>query len=185
MTHDTSAAADTVQAETQLIPGLAPVVPLTGEPTVTPSSFDLVLRGYDRHQVDEHLRQLAGTIEQLRTELARTSSELERGRPSYDALGERVAQILGLAEAEAAQLRSDAERDAADLRVQAHRDAEELVASVRREVDELGQRRSALLAEMEAMRQTLGGILTGAVGRDPDQTALNDLSSDTAAPVGG
>ena len=180
----------------ELIPGLAvadgPVGPSGGElPTAgaaaQPYNFDLVLRGYDRHQVHQHLDRVSALIEQLGTELSeatrresanaaelvRLRGDLERGRPSYDSLGERVSQILGLAESEANQLREDASRDAdswrdaagreaADIRSDARREAEQLVAAARSEVEELDRRRTALLTEMESMRDRLQAVLSGA-----------------------
>jgi DivIVA domain-containing protein len=183
-------------AGAELIPGLAvadrPEGPSGGElpaagAAVQPYNFDLVLRGYDRHQVHQHLDRVAALIEQLRTdlaeatrresanaaELARLRGDLERGRPSYDSLGERVSQILGLAEGEADQLRADARRDAdgwrdaagreaADIRSEARREAEALVAAARSEVGELDRRRTALLSEMASMRDALQSVLTSA-----------------------
>lgn len=159
----------------------------TAEAAAQPYNFDLVLRGYDRHQVHQHLDRVAALIEQLRGELAeatrresghaaelrRLQSDLERGRPSYDSLGERVGQILGLAESEANQLRADARhdsdtwrdaagREAADIRSDARREADQLVAAARSEVEELDLRRTALLVEMESIRDRIQSVLSGA-----------------------
>lgn len=202
----------------ELIPGLAvadgPAGPGGGElpaaeATAQPYNFDLVLRGYDRHQVHQHLDRVAALIEQLRAELAeatrresanaaelgRLRGDLERGRPSYDSLGERVGQILGLAESEADQLRENARQDAdswrdaarreaADIRSDARREAEELVASARDEVAELDRRRTELLTEVESMRDRLQAVLAGASEpwRPPASEAALDATNPSSLP---
>ena len=174
----------------------------TAEAAAQPYNFDLVLRGYDRHQVHQHLDRVAALIEQLRGELAeatlaresghaaeldRLRGELERGRPSYDSLGERVGQILGLAESEANQLREDARhdsdtwrdaagREAADIRSDARREADQLVAAARSEVEELELRRTALLVEMESMRDRIQSV-SGA--SEPWRPQASDPPPDT------
>ncbi|HVA62063.1 MAG TPA: hypothetical protein VNG13_16230 [Mycobacteriales bacterium] len=75
-------------------------------------SFDLVLRGYDRAQVDRH-------VDWLETELAQAQAELARTQPSYEDLGERIGQILELADAEATSLRTAAQLDAERVRTDA------------------------------------------------------------------
>ena len=175
-----------------LIPGMVTVVdeaapttppPIAAQPVslaatpAQPSGFDLVLRGYERHQVDRYVYHLTVLLEELRSrlgdssqreavataELADVRAELERGRPSFEALGERVSKMLTLAESEAAQLRADAERDAkalrhasereaAEIRTAAHRDAEELGAAARREVSDLTERRVVLLSDIAGAR---------------------------------
>lgn len=179
----------------------------TAEAAAQPYNFDLVLRGYDRHQVHQHLDRVAGLIEQLRAELAestrresgnaaelgRLRSDLERGRPSYDSLGERVGQILGLAESEANQLRENARhdsdtwrdvagREAADIRSDARREADQLVAAARIEVEELDLRRTALLVEMESMRDRIQSVLSGA--SEPWRPQASDPSLDTTDTTG-
>lgn len=190
-----------------LIPGMVTVVdeaapttppPIAAQPVslaatpAQPSGFDLVLRGYERHQVDRYVYHLTVLLEELRSrlgdssqreavataELADVRAELERGRPSFEALGERVSKMLTLAESEAAQLRADAERDAkalrhasereaAEIRTAAHRDAEELGAAARREVSDLTERRVVLLSDIAGMRDALNDVLAGATEQWP------------------
>ena len=196
-----------------LIPGMVTVVeetrpevvvdlsaaPVHAAAAQTVSHFDVVLRGYERHQVDGHLRELTGLVDQLRAELAdvthressasgeleRMRGDLDRGRPSFDALGERVAQMLSLAESEAAQLRADAEQDtaalrhaagreAADIRSDARREAEELGAAARAEVADLGEQRVTLLTEIAAMRDTLNTILASSFEQWPSLAATDE-----------
>ncbi|MBA2697040.1 MAG: DivIVA domain-containing protein, partial [Actinobacteria bacterium] len=77
--------------------------------------FDMVMRGYDRHQVDtyvNHLETMARDLEerlvqaeqaagQGQQEAAEARAILERGRPTFESLGERIAAILSMAEEEA------------------------------------------------------------------------------------
>ncbi|MFZ5851254.1 MAG: DivIVA domain-containing protein, partial [Actinomycetota bacterium] len=126
-------------------------------------AFDVVLRGYDRGQVDRHVAGLEGAVRQataqlgdleaqvgaLRAELAQAHRLLQEAeRPSYSGLGARIEQLLRLAEeqaselvaqarAEAAQLVAGARVDAAELRAGAETDAAELRALAKREADEL------------------------------------------------
>jgi cell division septum initiation protein DivIVA len=195
-----------------LIPGMS-ATPAVAAPVgifdrVPPSdSFDVVLRGYERHQVDDHLAHQAATEAQLRSELealaAREAAaqqeltavrkELERGRPTFDALGERVSQMLGLAETEAEQMRADAARDAAELRERAateaadvrsdaRREAEELGAAARRELTSLKEERVDVLTDVAGMRDRLNDILAGTSEQWPslapaDESTQIDLTS--------
>ncbi len=191
---------------TSIVPGMAPdeLAPAAG-PAVAPS-FDVVLRGYERHQVDGHLSGLTQRVEQLRADLelarsrelaalqevSRAKAELERGRPTFDSLGERVAQMLGLAEAEAAAMREAAGREAflerenaskaaATMRSDAEHDAERTLASSRVELSDLQRRRGQLLADISAMRDAMDQLLAdrepatdGVDLRDPEVLASRD-----------
>ena len=176
-----------------LIPGMAPA-PVAAAPVgiferVAPSdSFDVVLRGYERHQVDDHLAHQAATEVQLRAELdaltAREAAvqqelvavrkELERGRPTFDALGERVTQMLGLAESEAEQMRADAARDAAELRERAAKEAADVRSDARREAEELG---AAARRELGALKEERVDVLTDVAGM---RDRLNDILAGTS-----
>jgi DivIVA domain-containing protein len=67
--------------------------------------FDVVLRGYDRHQVDEHIEQLEDQARQhrdqaqtLRRELSAVHRQLrERERPTHAGPGSWIEQLLRLA----------------------------------------------------------------------------------------
>src|ERR671939_385629 len=85
----------------------------------TPPAFDIVLRGYERRQVDEHLATLLkerGNAERRAAELEKQLNRLrqdvestrhEQAEPSYAGLGARVEKILRLAEEEARDLRAE------------------------------------------------------------------------------
>jgi DivIVA domain-containing protein len=199
-----------------LVPGMVTVVEERG-PALVPDrpayaeGFDLVLRGYDRHQVDAHLARTAALVTDMQealaaagaretalaAELAAVRAELERGRPSFDALGERVSQLLGLAETEADQLRASAraeadetrasaERDAAQVRSDARRDADELAESTRRELADLGRLREDLLGDLAEVRGSLEDVLARSTRRiDLSDTAARSDVEESGVPANG
>ena len=92
-------------------------------------AFELVRRGYDRDQVDNHLGWLE---DQLRNaEIARDAAEhaaasaaaeaeaareeLESGRPQWHEFGDRITEILNLAEEQGAQIRAQRSQEADEL----------------------------------------------------------------------
>ena len=102
-------------------------------------AFELVRRGYDRDQVENHLGWLE---DQLRSaEIARDAAEhaaasaaaeaetareaLESGRPEWHELGERITQILTLAEDQGAEIRTQRTREAEQLLADTSAAAEE------------------------------------------------------------
>lgn len=130
--------------------------------------FDLARRGYDRQQVDEHMRTLHAALadaqnahqrerrradwaeEELRnvqTQLEQRSAELADGRDGGAAqgFGYRVEKLLRTAEQEAAEVRSSATREATALLERAREDAE----AHRHEVEQSLIARTAML-EQEA-----------------------------------
>jgi cell division septum initiation protein DivIVA len=111
--------------------------------------FDLVLRGYDRRQVDEYLAALSNQLselrearqrEQRRAEIAENEvrsaqlviEELRQAPPSAPAeepaagqgFGYRAEKLLRAVEAEAAEVRSNAAREVTALLERAREDAE-------------------------------------------------------------
>ena len=93
-----------------------------------PREFATVMRGYDRHQVDEHIRNLAAETRRhqedalgARRELADAQRQIqEQERPTYSGLGARIEQLLRLAEEQATEhdadrrARAARDRDATD-----------------------------------------------------------------------
>ena len=137
--------------------------------------FDMVLRGYDRHQVDEQIERLENRVRQhrdqaqaLRRELSVAQRQLREGeRPAQAGLGLRIEQLLRLAEELAAEIRGEArtaveelqaaaKADAAELRAAAENEAAELRASAERETGDL---RASAEREADAVRsyRTAGG----------------------------
>jgi hypothetical protein len=89
--------------------------------------FGVVLRGYDRHQVDERIEQLEdqarqyrGQTHALRRELSAVQCQLrERECASYAGLGAGVEELLRLAEEQATELLGKASAVAGELRAEA------------------------------------------------------------------
>ena len=97
----------------------------------TPPAFDIVLRGYERRQVDEHLSTLVNDrvaaerkAQELEKQVARVRAEFEASdvsEPNYASLGARVEKILRLAEEEARDVRAEADSAGEQLRDQGRR----------------------------------------------------------------
>ena len=112
------------QAETELVPLVE---------TSTPQAFDVVFRGYERVQVDRQIAWLEGLVAAREIQVTETETRAKRargrgrsscgaawprwrpssrnGRPSYEAIGGRIGQMLQLADQEAAAIKQNA-RDA-------------------------------------------------------------------------
>ena len=120
----------------------------------------MVLRGYDRIEVDEYIEKLLEMNAELRRELesgAATAAaparvaEPERppareevapqyydvDTPAEDSFGFRAEKLLRLAEREAAEMRTRATRDAEGVEATARRRAEEQLRAAERESDEV------------------------------------------------
>lgn len=87
-------------------------------------NFRTVRHGYDPEAVDDHVAKLSALVESAQkrtTDLTRRMQQLSEsaesrlqapGAPSYSEFGERIGQMLTLAEEEAARIRDEAEADA-------------------------------------------------------------------------
>ncbi len=134
--------------------------------TDSPNPFRVVLRGYDPSQVDRRVSELVESdetarrqvetlearVQQLEAELSRSVEESPvEDRPSepvsFTHLGERVGQILALADDEANELRERASAEAATHRAQ----VEEAAAAVRADADRYAEQRRSEV-ETEAAR---------------------------------
>jgi hypothetical protein len=157
--------------------------------------FDVVLRGYDRRQVDEHLSRLQRLMGRMRSDLdaARTQQAPLLGPPTpaggrprptprprpdgspptgaNDVVGtftDRMHAILQAAEEEAAEIRKKA-------RAAARADEERAAAlraatraeeeTARKTVGDLVRQRDAVLAELTRVRGQLEGLLSGPTTR--------------------
>ncbi|MDQ3152454.1 MAG: DivIVA domain-containing protein [Actinomycetota bacterium] len=147
------------------------------------ASFAVVLRGYDRRQVDERLRflgaELAAAEHALGSAHERTAAaedELARVRAQGGArepaptVGERVDRMLRLAEEEADDVRSRAQEQAASYLRQAQQEAQRLVAEAtavaqqrerdaHRNVQHLGAVREEVQARLLETQRLLDGHL--------------------------
>ena len=167
-------------------------------------SFAIVLRGYDRDQVDEYLyrheswvkdwRQRATEAEATASaaqkrvaELSRQVAHLEQRSftstpESFEALGDQVGGILKAAFNAAETMRSDAEAEARQGREKAQRDIRELTETAQREVKEL---RDKAKRDIEARRAAVDQEIRRLVERrDSVITHLGSLQRDLQALLG-
>ena len=99
-----------------------------------PREFVMAMRGYDRHQVDEHIGQIQAEVRQHREQARAMPRELsearrqfrERERPAYTGLGARIEQLLRLAEEQAAEVVRTARSEAGEITATAKASAAEL-----------------------------------------------------------
>lgn len=157
--------------------------------------FAIVMRGYDRKQVDERLRFLGAELAAAEhavgaaqeraaaaeDELARTRAQ---GGGAKSSFGERVERILRLAEKEAAEVRSRAQEEASSTLRQAQQEGQRLVAEAtavaqhhRQEAENDLQRLAAVREEVQARLQDTRRILDGHL------PALQEAASGAPAPV--
>src|SRR5919106_530290 len=115
--------------------------------------FTIVLRGYERTQVDMFIERLQARIDELTTTAAKAKTgttdardrinELERkvaeqakqleerAQPTLSGLGTRVEQLLRLAEEQAKEHRGESKREAEKLIAAAHLESKEVVEKAR------------------------------------------------------
>lgn len=115
--------------------------------------FTIVLRGYERTQVDSYIERLTARLDQLidardradnsssdgreriaelEQKLNQTQRQLEEAaKPTLSGLGTRVEQLLRLAEEQANDHRDDAKREAEKLIAAAHLESKEVVEKAR------------------------------------------------------
>ena len=133
--------------------------------------FDVVLRGYERHSVDEHVARQDEQLAKLQRELAdserrralaeqhatateneirslRSDTKFSDRTPPEESFGYRAEKLLRLAEQEAAEARAAAGREAAAVVEQARAEAEQH----RHEVEQSLIARSSLLDQQAAQR---------------------------------
>ena len=104
-----------------------------------PREFVTAMRGYDRYQVDEHIRQLEAEVRRHREQAQAMQRELsevhrqfrEQERPAYTGLGTRIEELLRLAEEQATEVVQTARSEAGEIKATAKADAAELRAAQR------------------------------------------------------
>lgn len=112
--------------------------------------FRVVMRGYDPADVDRVLGELKQRADDAESRYQQAVSEAEAGpaeAPTYEHLGDRVGQILTLAEQEARELRERAQAEAEDQRkladqaaVATRDEADQYAEQTRRDADTDGAR---------------------------------------------
>jgi cell division septum initiation protein DivIVA len=126
-------------------------------------SFEVVMRGYNKRQVDDYVLQCQHHIRDLAQRLALAEQEIERVRadanaaiekaaskPVHEEVSERLAQILRLANEEAERERAAAADEIAALRAQALTETQNLRDQAQRETESLRQQ---AVAETDAQRE--------------------------------
>ncbi|GHG03235.1 MULTISPECIES: DivIVA domain-containing protein [Amycolatopsis] len=146
------------------------------EPEAPPESdvrFPLVLRGYDRRQVDEYVRLVEKRVD--RHEKARRVAERRLAKAQVPApraaepdgaagLGRRIEKILQVAKSEAAEIKEQARREAEAILAAAEKKAAE-AESAREETERAAQRDAQLVVsraeeEAAAIRAAHRAVLT-------------------------
>jgi cell division septum initiation protein DivIVA len=145
--------------------------------TDTSFNFRLVRHGYDPEQVVAHVGELARQVELAQydvSELTRLADTLrsendaykQKFRSRYGGLGERIEQILALAETEAADIRADAAADAEAVKAKVEKWAASILEDAKREADQIHReaeraahaRREEAEAYFEAVRANAGRL---------------------------
>jgi flagellar biosynthesis/type III secretory pathway protein FliH len=143
-----------------------------------PPHFDMVLRGYDRVQVDQYVTELGeenaalrGALHRLRTEnraapVAETPkptpyspARYDPDTPAEDSFGFRAEKLLRLAEREAAEMRADATRDAEGVTTTARQRAEEQLRAAEQEADDVRSRAAQEAARLNHLHTSTKGEL--------------------------
>jgi hypothetical protein len=157
---DTDTRSAAVEPGQRDVPG-EPAAPTDTRPPERESpQFDLVLRGYDRVEVDQYVRGLLEENAALRRDLEtgraaqRNGASAPRPRPSptsrhydvdtpaEDSFGFRAEKLLRLAEQEAAEMRTGATRDAESVQAAARRRAEEQLRAAEAQAEDIRARAS-------------------------------------------
>lgn len=160
-------------------------------------SFEVVMRGYNKRQVDDYVLQCQHHIRDLAQRLALAEQEIERVRveattaiekaaskPVHEEVSERLAQILRLANEEAERERASAADDIAALRAQTAAETQNMREQAQRESDALRQQvlgetdaqRDQVKAETEALRERVNSE-TDALRQRAEQQAARELEA--------
>ncbi|HEY0558897.1 MAG: hypothetical protein JWM48_1455 [Mycobacterium sp.] len=153
--------------------------------------FTVVLRGYDRNQVEDYLDSIAAFVSdaehrartadarvaaaQQRAEVAheraqRLEAQLEKARESsgsYTGLGERIQRMLEMAEEESADLIATARAEVAELEERSEAERRRLQAEADRELRQVTQQRDSVVSELRRLRKVISDMTGGTLGEDP------------------
>lgn len=178
--------------------------------------FATVLRGYDRDQVDEYINRLDSWVQEWRQRAASAESSAGKARhevselrgqiqaleertitsmpQSFEALGDRVGDILKAAFAAADEMRNEASTECTRLVESAQEEAARIIReaeanrdNAQSEVMALVQRREAIIGHLASLRHDLSGLLGEGAGPEPvrvdDQPEVVMGDFDEPAPV--
>jgi hypothetical protein len=143
------------------------MVPAPRHPEPERPHFDMVLRGYDRIEVDQYVAELLEENAALRRELNGRPPPAEPGErpapgtaapatqqydvetPAEDSFGFRAEKLLRLAERESAEMRTRATRDAEAVEASARRRGEEMLRTAEKEADDVRARAAQEAARLK------------------------------------
>jgi hypothetical protein len=138
------------QSEDEPIPELEPMI----DAAATTPQFAIVMRGYDRGQVDDH-------VSLLTEELQASIDRQNRGpaaREPYEGIGERIETMLRLAADEADSLREHGRTEAAQMVAAGQRQHDELIESGERDLKAVTEQRDAVVAELRRVQAVLATL---------------------------
>ncbi|GLY39033.1 hypothetical protein Amsp01_050570 [Amycolatopsis sp. NBRC 101858] len=159
--------------------------------------FAVVLRGYDRHQVDEYVQALQERV--ARFAEGGVPQPRPPAEPAASGVGARIEKILGLAEAEAAAIRAAAEEDAEKIRAdarsavadaedvrrtaeaEAQREARLIVARAEEEAAEVRALHRELSDDLDRIAEAIAALRGPADGREPE--ASTDDAEENGEPI--
>ncbi|MDQ3885709.1 MAG: DivIVA domain-containing protein [Actinomycetota bacterium] len=139
------------------------------------ATFDIVLRGYDRRQVDERLRFLGAELAaaeqalgaaqertaEVEDELARVRLEVGMREPATPVFGDRVERILRLAAEEAEEVRNRAAEEATATVREARLEAQRLLAEANAVAKQRQEEAERELHRLHSLREEVAQRLQG------------------------
>ncbi|WP_214413263.1 hypothetical protein [Sphaerisporangium fuscum] len=149
--------------------------------------FEVVMRGYSRRQVHEHMARTRNQIRDLEERLARAIDQAEQGRielaearrrlaeapQDYDELGQRLSQILKLAEEEAISKRETADAEATKVREDAISEAERILSAAQGEAERRVHEATAAAERLLAQAGSDAEETLGAARSESEETLRN------------
>jgi len=139
--------------------------------------FDVVLRGYDRRQVDEHVARMQRIIGRMRADLELARSQplpivapAAAGIPASDPNGRSAPRprprpgdapdVVGSFTDRMQSILQSAEEEAAEIRKKAHASARSELQAARAEVADLARQRDIMVTELNRLRGQLETMLS-------------------------
>ncbi len=139
--------------------------------------FDVVLRGYDRRQVDEHVARMQRIIGRMRADLELARSQplpivapAAAGIPASDPNGRAAPRprarpgdgpdVVGSFTDRMQSILQSAEEEAAEIRKKAHASARSELQAARAEVADLARQREIMVTELNRLRGQLETMLS-------------------------
>lgn len=164
----------------------APLETLPDDPlSLVDADFPTVMRGYDRHAVDDYVAQMSRLV----AELHATRSPESAVRRALERVGDEVSGVLQRAHETAEQITAQSRRDAEDRLERARREAASLIEAAERRVRELDADadrvwadRARIIADTEALSGQLLAVARDANARFPVEETRPPLLDHLAGP---